>query len=108
MTHVTYRLTAKNRDHLRNSTLGSRVWATFFNNDRIRYVRSANSFALILQSRHHDANESVKPMLCAYNKISQFTLIKVHIRSPRYLRGLVALTGVVVRALDLRLKRSRV
>jgi len=29
MTHVTCRLTAKNWDHLRNPTLGSRVWATF-------------------------------------------------------------------------------
>ena len=28
MTHVTCRLTAKNRDHLRNPTLGNRVWAT--------------------------------------------------------------------------------
>ena len=33
MTHVTCRLTAKNRDQLRNPTLGNRVWAsfTFFN-----------------------------------------------------------------------------
>ena len=29
MTHITCRLTAKNRDHLRNATLGNRVWATF-------------------------------------------------------------------------------
>ena len=29
MTHVTCRLTAKNRDQLRNPTLGYRVWATF-------------------------------------------------------------------------------
>jgi len=29
MTHVTCRLTAKNRDLLRNPTLGNRVWATF-------------------------------------------------------------------------------
>jgi len=29
MTHVTCRLTAKNRDQLRNPTLGSRLWATF-------------------------------------------------------------------------------
>ena len=29
MTHVTCRLTAKNRDLLRNPTLGSQVWATF-------------------------------------------------------------------------------
>ena len=27
MTHVTCRLTAKNRDQLRNPTLGNRVWA---------------------------------------------------------------------------------
>ena len=29
MTHVTCRLTAENRDQLRNLTLGNRVWATF-------------------------------------------------------------------------------
>ena len=29
MTHLTFRLTAKNRDQLRNPTLGNRVWATF-------------------------------------------------------------------------------
>jgi len=29
MTHVTGRLTARNRDQLRNPTLGNRVWATF-------------------------------------------------------------------------------
>jgi len=29
MTHVTCRLTAKNRDQLRNPTLGNRVWVTF-------------------------------------------------------------------------------
>jgi len=29
MTHVTCRLTAKNRDQLRNPTIGNRVWATF-------------------------------------------------------------------------------
>ena len=29
MTHVTCRLTAKNRDQLQNCTLGNRVWATF-------------------------------------------------------------------------------
>jgi len=28
MIHVTCRLTAKNRDQLRNPTLGNRVWAT--------------------------------------------------------------------------------
>ena len=30
MTHVTCRLTAKNRDQLRNPTLGNRVWAASY------------------------------------------------------------------------------
>jgi len=30
MTHVTCRLTAKNRDQLRTPTLGNQLWATFF------------------------------------------------------------------------------
>jgi len=30
MTHVTCRLTTKNRDQLRNSTLGNRAWVTFY------------------------------------------------------------------------------
>ena len=30
MTHITGRLTAKNRDQLRNPTLGNRVWATLY------------------------------------------------------------------------------
>jgi len=29
MTHATCRLTAKNRNQLRNPTVGNRVWATF-------------------------------------------------------------------------------
>ena len=29
MTHITCRLTSKNRDELRHPTLGNRVWATF-------------------------------------------------------------------------------
>jgi len=29
MTHITCRMTAENRDQLRNPTLGNRVWATF-------------------------------------------------------------------------------
>ena len=45
MTHVTCRLTAKNRDQLRNPTLGNRVWAsftfTFFcQHERLLYKRS--------------------------------------------------------------------
>jgi len=39
MTHVTCRLTAKNRDQLRNPTLGNRVFATFtIFRSRIRYA----------------------------------------------------------------------
>ena len=43
MTHVTCRLTARNRDQLRSPTLGNRVWATF---TFIR-LRSRNRSALI-------------------------------------------------------------
>ena len=41
MTHVTYRLTTKNRDQLRNPTFGNRVLATFtfFTSDYLRYLR---------------------------------------------------------------------
>ena len=38
MTHVTCRLTAKNRDQLRNHTLGNRVRATFFHRTRTELV----------------------------------------------------------------------
>ena len=31
MTHITCRLTAKNRDQLRNPTLCNQVWASFYN-----------------------------------------------------------------------------
>ena len=39
MTHVTCRLTAKNRDQLRNHTVGNRVWATitFLNRPKQRF-----------------------------------------------------------------------
>jgi len=40
MIHVTYRLTAKNEDHLRNPTLGNRVWATFFTIHRVYRVQA--------------------------------------------------------------------
>ena len=42
MTHVTCRLTAKNRDQLRNPTLGTRVWATFFTSDGCLDVKKEN------------------------------------------------------------------
>jgi len=46
MTHVTCRLTAKNRDQLRNPTLGNRVWATFtfFYTEAMRRLPFSNEF----------------------------------------------------------------
>ena len=41
MTHVTCRLTAKNRDQLRNATLGNRVRAAFFR-PALKLRRNAN------------------------------------------------------------------
>ena len=40
MTHATCKLTAKNRDQLRNPTLGNRVWATF---TFLMYIDAAKS-----------------------------------------------------------------
>jgi len=37
MTHITWRLTAKNGDQLRNPTLGNRVWATFTFYESLHY-----------------------------------------------------------------------
>jgi len=48
MTHVTCRLTAKNRDELRNPTLGNRVWATFTFTVDIKY--SAVYFRYVLRA----------------------------------------------------------
>ena len=63
MTHVTCRLTAKNRDQLWNPTLGNRVWATFtfFTSQRSASVRcvsfhlrrSWTSSPLVLIAKFH-------------------------------------------------------
>jgi len=51
MTHVTCRLTAKNRDQLRNSTLGSRVLATFVKGPHCSHaVRKCGPFLHVLCS----------------------------------------------------------
>jgi len=55
MTHVTCRLTAKNRDQLRNPTLGNRVWADLyllsFITRSTQYVVSVVSVSVRLSSR---------------------------------------------------------
>jgi len=51
MTHVTCRLTAKNRDQLRNPTLGSRVLATFVKGPHCSHaVRKCGPFLHVLCS----------------------------------------------------------
>ena len=44
MTHVTCKLTAKNRHQLRNPTLGNRVWATFFTAYYVATVNNGSRF----------------------------------------------------------------
>jgi len=55
VTHVTCRLTAKNRDQLRNPTLGNRVWATFTFTSLYRVSQKVGP-----QTHDHDSVESVK------------------------------------------------
>ena len=55
MTHVACRLTAKNRDQLRNPTLGNRVRATFTSTYGLVYmaiVRSSNTHLQTVASAH--------------------------------------------------------
>jgi len=47
MTHVTCRLTAKNRDQPRNPTLGNRVWATFTFFTRVHITNSISIGSVI-------------------------------------------------------------
>jgi len=61
MTNITCRLTAKNRDRLRNPTLGNRVWATF--------TFFCSSFGLL---RHYVFDLSVH--LCVHTLDSEWTL----------------------------------
>ena len=49
MTPVTCRLTAKNRDQLRNPTLGSRVWATFTFFAQVVYAVAALAKAIYVR-----------------------------------------------------------
>ena len=64
MTHVTCRLTAKNRDQLRNPTLGNRLWATFFLLIRPRRSHRAQRCGILLQTTHvpWSVSEFVSPL----------------------------------------------
>ena len=56
MTQITCRLTAKNRDQLRNPTLGNRVWATFTffgSSSGSSRVSSEEAFVGRCVGRHH-------------------------------------------------------
>ena len=57
MIHVTCRLTAKNRDQLRDPTLGNRVWPTFFTTTAWRSAVNASSvvFTATSEAEHRDA-----------------------------------------------------
>ena len=61
MTHVTCWLTAKDRDQLRNPTLGNRVWATFLGYNALLCVlmQFEGQSAELLETRemHQEAHE---------------------------------------------------
>jgi len=51
MTHITRRLTAKNRDQLWNPTLGNRVWATFYlyiTDSKLFQTKDADNLVVVL------------------------------------------------------------
>jgi len=69
MTHVTCRLTAKNRDQLRNPTLGNQVWATFtFLKTRDRsHIRCGACCCAALVKRRKHFHQCERPMALISN-----------------------------------------
>ena len=59
-THVTCRLSAKNRDQLRNPTLGNRVWAIFTlfteKKPQCRYRQTTGALSLTVTLLFHNCN----------------------------------------------------
>ena len=82
MTHITCRLTAKNRDQLRNPTLGNRVWAIFtFLQARINVVNCLVHFLRSQQcgGQAHKVHEAttvhVRLPVPLYNSFCVFCVI---------------------------------
>ena len=74
LTHVTCRLTAKNRDQLRNPTLGNRLWTTFvpifsvaiyklIQFIQLRFTRSANNLICDKNNSEQRASLAYTPLL---------------------------------------------
>jgi len=56
MTHVTYRLTATNRDQLRNPTLGNRVRAAFTDVYKLTFSPEENSASRVTTRAQFDGD----------------------------------------------------
>jgi len=70
ITHVTCRLTAKNRDQLRKPTLGNRVWATFtFSHGVYLYFSTGNG-----QPREPALCQLYRRTFVPYSWIRHFTI----------------------------------
>jgi len=72
MTHVTCRLTAKNRDQLRNPTLGNRVWATFL---RDFYCRHPSLYSLHVVASTNSHRVDMRPASSTVNCYDVFVSI---------------------------------
>ena len=68
MAHVTCMLTAKNRDQLRNPTLGNRVWTTFFtrlNRGTYNVTQSVVIVEMEFHTTHHAGRSSLPGDCCS-------------------------------------------
>ena len=117
MTHVTCRLTAKNRDQLRNPTLGNWVWATFTFFYLVVLLRPSSTFLFASSRRHaflhfaqlrHCYTASWK---CSLGRVTNCLLITViftlnaqctHRTDRTVLRWLLISVRVVVQSAELR------
>jgi len=59
MTHITCRLTVKNRDQLRNPTLGNRVWASFIINPSGNPLNQGPDLQNILRQSYDNVNVTI-------------------------------------------------
>jgi len=91
MTHVTRRLTAQNRDQLRNLKLGNRVWATFtfLTTKIIRtsfYIRNISHKNACCRNQWYFQSESKRNVI-KHRKSCQIAYYTYHVYQTRFWTG---------------------
>jgi len=78
MTHVTCRLTAKDRDQLQNPTLGNGVWATFSFFTHANVTRSNKTRMGLLEASPTDSPYRVPKSGDFFHRFHRLTTLIIH------------------------------